>query len=74
MAMSNRNKRLMWRNKWSGETGYVKSIQATKGYFENTFDVNEARKYKSENECLAAIETLSAIGECENNEFEIVTV
>lgn len=63
---------LKWTNIFSGETGYVKSIQKKKGYFENTFDQTEARKFKSRREAAEAIEVLETLGEAVTNKFEIV--
>lgn len=74
MAKSTRTKRLVWENKWSGERGYVKVIRESKGYFENTFDVNEARKFKSDNECAQAIALLEKLGETQNNNFYVIDV
>lgn len=67
-----RNKRLMWKNKWSGETGYVKAVLEKKGHFENAPTIETARKFKSENECRQAIAILHKIGEGTNNTFSIV--
>lgn len=69
-----RNKRLMWINKYSGEKGYVKSIQKKKGYFENTFDISEARKFKSQGECVEAMAALHYMGETVNNDFIVIDV
>lgn len=66
-----RNKTIKWVNQYSGETGYVKTIRKSKGYFENTFDASEARHF-TEAEANTALETLSDIGEAENNNFEII--
>lgn len=70
MAVS-RNKRIKWVNKFSREEGFVKSLSKTKGHFENTFDVNEARLF-SDKEVQNAFATLEAIGETVNNEFAVV--
>lgn len=69
-----RSKRLVWENKYSGEKGYVKVIRASKGYFENTFNVDEARKFKSTNECEQAIQLLNELGEAQNNNFYVIDV
>ena len=63
---------LKWRNRFSGEQGYVKTTSTKKGYFENTFDKNEAKRYRSDRELGADIAFLHSIGEDINNEFEIV--
>lgn len=35
--------KIKWKNKWSGETGFVKSVNMEQQYFENTDDVNQAK-------------------------------
>ena len=69
--MVSRNVKIQWTNKFSGETGYVKSILVKKGHFENTFDIEEAKKY-SKSEALKAVSTLKDIGEAENNDFSLL--
>ena len=66
-----RNKKIKWINKFRREEGFVKSLSKAKGYFQNTFDFDEARLF-SDKEAQAALSTLEAIGEAENNEFAIV--
>ncbi len=65
---------IKWVNKWSGETGFVKSIQRKKGHFVNTFDQAEAKKYKDEDSINQALDVLITIGEGENNFFEVVAI
>lgn len=65
---------IKWVNKWSGETGFVKSIRPKQGYFINTFDPAEAKRYKSADSVDKALDVLVAIGEGENNYFEAVQV
>ena len=60
---------LKWTNKYSCETGYVKKVSKVKGYFENTFDKAEAKKYRSEKAVMTDIELLKELGEAENNHF-----
>lgn len=64
--------KIKWINKFSGEQGFVKSIKASKGHFESTYEEVEARSFRSDKEAQKAIEQLVAIGEAENNNFEIV--
>lgn len=64
--------KLKWINKCSGETGYVKSIKAKAGHFENTFDIEEARNFRTDKEVEKAITSLCEIGEGEQNYFEVV--
>ena len=59
-------------NKYSNEEGYVQSVSKTEGHFVNTFEIAEAKTFKRECDVARALNTLEAIGECENNDFEIV--
>ncbi len=68
--MSNYN--LKWKNKFSGEEGYVKIVRKSKGYFENTFNQSEAKKYRKPSEYKADMSFLESIGETEQNDFEII--
>ncbi len=65
---------LKWKNKFSGEEGYVAKIQKAKGYFENTFDQSAARTFKTQKDCDKVIQTLGEIGETEQNDFFAVEV
>lgn len=60
---------LKWRNKFSSEEGYVASVSKAKGYFINTFDKAEAKKYANETLAQKDLATLEALGEMENNDF-----
>lgn len=62
---------LKWTNRYSREEGFVGTIRESKGYFENT-NKEKARKFRSVKEAEKAIETLTRLGEAENNDFEIV--
>ncbi len=64
--------KLQWRNKLSGETGYVKSVSVKKGYFENTFNKAEAKNYANEGFAKADLKKLESFGEFENNDFTII--
>lgn len=65
---------IKWTNKFSGETGYVESISAKEQHFNNTFDISEAKGYKSASIAKRMLTTLIAMGEAENNEFEVIKV
>ena len=65
---------LKWRNKLSGEEGYVKTVSVAKGYFINTFEASEAKSYRSEKAVEADLEKLRSFGEMEANDFFTVTV
>ena len=65
---------IKWTNKFSGETGYVKSVSTKEKHFNNTYEQNDARQYASETTANKAISNLIGYGEAENNNFEVVTV
>ena len=64
--------KIQWTNKMSGETGYVKAFPKKMGHFENTYNVDEAKPYKTEAAAKTAIRGLEAVGEADNNIFEII--
>lgn len=63
---------LKWTNKYSQETGYVKRVMKSKGFFVNTAEQEDAKKYRNETMARKDIEILTDIGEAENNIFEPV--
>lgn len=65
---------LKWKNKLSGEEGFVKNIRIFRGYFENTFEKPLAHTFSSKHECRTALKILSQFGEMKQNNFEIVSV
>lgn len=65
---------LKWRNKFSGEEGFVKSVSKANGYFINTWDARYAKVYKGEKTLAKDLETLNMIGETKNNDFFTVAV
>lgn len=67
MAASNLN--LKWRNKFSGEEGFVQKVVKSQGYFINTFDQSEAKKYRSQKVVDNDIALLTELGEAQNNDF-----
>lgn len=62
---------LRWINKYSGETGYVKSVLKSKGYFVNTWQRAEAKAYMNETMALRDLEIIKALGEATQNDFVI---
>ena len=72
MKGNNNMSKIQWTNKISGETGYVKAFSRQMGHFENTYDIDEAKEYKTEAAAKTAIRGLEAVGEADNNIFEIV--
>ena len=63
---------IKWTNKFSGETGFVKSINKKEKHFDNTFNKAEARRYASVGSATQIVNMLMSFGEGENNNFEIV--
>lgn len=61
-----------WTNKFSNESGFVGKVFKSKGYFENTFEQKEAKKYRYKPEAERDIEFLNSAGEGDNNYFEII--
>ncbi len=63
---------LKWTNKYSGETGYVGKVLKTEGHFVNAEEIADAKRYSFEKTAKNEIEVLEAIGEAENNTFEVL--
>ena len=61
--------KIKWTNKFSGETGYVKRISKKGKYFENTFDIGEAKLF-SKATIDKALEELAQY--CADNTYEAV--
>jgi hypothetical protein len=60
---------LKWRNKFSGEEGYVGKVSKSQGHFINTFDVNEAKQYRARKLVENDLKLLEELGESANNDF-----
>ena len=65
---------IQWTNKYSGESGYVASISEKNRYFNNTYNVNDAKRYLRESHAKGTITKLIHYGECNNNNFEIIII
>ena len=63
---------IKWINKYSKETGFVMNVDYLNKHFNNTFDFNKAKKFKSREIAEKTIEKLIEYGEGKNNDFEIV--
>jgi uncharacterized membrane protein len=63
--------KIRWTNKFSQETGFVKTVSKAKNCFINTFEASEARVFKNEKDAKKVIATLTEMGEAENNIFTI---
>ncbi len=64
--------KIKWANKFSKEEGYVGKVLKTKGYFENTYDKEEAKKYRRLSEAEKDIGILNEMGEGDNNDFTVI--
>lgn len=63
---------IKWTTRYSGEVGYVKSIDYRNKHFNNTFDIAEAKDFGKESTVKKAIDKLVEYGENENNTFEVI--
>ncbi len=61
--------KLKWKNRYSGEEGFVKQVSKVQGHFTNTFVYEEAKKYNSLKLLQNDVKKLVEMGEAENNEF-----
>jgi len=64
---------IKWTNKYSGETGFVKSVSDKEEHFINTFDKKSAKTYKSESAAKRVITKLASYGEADANDFSIIS-
>jgi hypothetical protein len=64
---------LKWRNRYSGETGYIASVSTKNRCFVNTNDEDKAKRY-SDKAVASVLGKLEAYGETANNEFEIIEI
>lgn len=62
---------LKWTNKFSGETGYVGKVSKKEGHFFNS-DKDGAKTYLNSKMAMRDIDTLTELGEAENNRFDVV--
>lgn len=60
---------LKWTNKYSGETGYVRTVSKKKGYFTNEPNVLKAKRYVTDKAISNDLEILKSFGEFKNNDF-----
>ncbi len=63
-------KAIKWINKFSGESGYVESLADS--HFINTWEIENAAKFRSQKEADKVLDTLYEFGEDANNDFEVV--
>ena len=62
---------IRWTNKYSQESGFVKTVSKVKNCFINTYEKSEARVFRSVKEAQNAINALTEMGEAEDNIFVI---
>lgn len=65
---------IKWTNNFSGEQGFVESIDTKEKHFNNTFEMQNAKQYKTESNAKGMISKLISYGEGDNNTFEIVEI
>lgn len=63
--------KIKWTNKYSKETGFVESINSRDRHFVNTYDYDKAKTF-TKTTVSKALKKLQEIGECENNDFEVI--
>lgn len=63
---------IQWTNRFSRETGYVRSIDYRNKHFNNTYNYNEAKKFNTVESANKAIAKMNEYGEGINNEFNII--
>lgn len=61
-----------WRNKDSGETGYVKGVNLKEGHIDATWSKEEVKVYKSEGVARGILTKLERMGVEQQNVFSIV--
>ena len=66
--------KIIWTNKYSHETGFVKEIDTANKRFINTFNESEAKIFTNAGLAASTIKRLINYGEGENNTFATVTV
>lgn len=62
---------IVWKNKDSGETGYVKGINLKEGHIDATWDKKEVKIYKSESVATGLLTKLLKMGAEQQNIFSI---
>ena len=65
-------KAIKWINKFSNESGFVMSL--ADGHFINTWEIENAVKFRTQASADKTLDTLYEFGEDANNDFEIIDV
>lgn len=63
---------IAWRNKYSGEQGWVKAMNTKGRYFVNTYKREDAKRYKDKAAAKGVVTKLISYGEGAANDFEIL--
>lgn len=63
---------IKWTNRYSQESGFVKSVDYKGKHFNNTWFEEDAQKFKTEDSANKIINRLISFGEGDYNDFEIV--
>ncbi len=64
--------KIKWTNRYSGESGYVATVDDAGRHFINAADVKDACNYRMTKTAEKVIDKLYEYGEGDNNDFEIV--
>lgn len=65
---------IAWRNRVSGETGYVKRVSMANGCFINTYDITEAKKYVTEKAVVSDLKKIGTFADSAYNDYSVHTV
>lgn len=63
---------IVWRNKYSGEQGYVAAVSVKEKHFISTHNRENAKRYYDRAAAKCAVTKLTSYGEAVNNDFEIM--
>ncbi len=65
---------IKWKNKYSGEEGYVKAFKRSDGHFINTYDWTKAKRYMTKRNIDACVNDLVQAGEADLNDLEVIKI
>lgn len=64
--------KIAWTNRYSKESGFVKSIDYKNKHFNNTYFVEEAKNFPTRDSVNKAIDKLIEYGEGNDNDFNVI--
>lgn len=65
---------VQWRNRVSGETGFVKKINRKEGYFENTWEGKDAKLFKTEKNAKVLLSDIEFFTNVPDNDYQVVEI